>query len=141
MYVTERKPGWAEELKAFILRGNVFELAVAIVIGIAFGVVVTALIDGVIMPLIAAIAGKPNFDALVLTVGSGRILYGTFLTALVNFVIVASVLFVMVKTVARLQKPKVIDLEEQGPSETELLTEIRDLLAQARAAEKRQEIR
>lgn len=127
---SEEKP-LLQQFREFVTKGNILDLAVAVVIGIAFGAVVTALVDGVLMPLIAAIAGKPNFDALVLTVGDGRIAYGTFLTAVVNFLIVAAAMFVVVKTATRLQQRRAVNLDEApAPSEeTILLREIRDLLA------------
>ena len=77
----------------FILRGNVVDLAVAVIIGAAFGAVVTALTTDIITPLIAAIVGKPSFGALVLTVNGGKILYGDFLNAVIDFVLKASVVY------------------------------------------------
>ena len=126
--------GMLSEFKAFIMRGNVLDLAVAVIIGAAFGLVVTAFTGGVLMPLIAAIVGEPNFDALDFKVGDGVIRYGTFLTAVVNFVIVAAALFLVVRTAARLQRPRTEPAEEAPiPSdEAVLLTEIRDLLATRR---------
>lgn len=123
------KTGAMEEFKAFITRGNVVDLAVGVIIAIAFGAVVTAMVEGVMMPLIAALVGQPSFDALTWTVNGSKILYGTFLTALVNFLIVAASLFVMIKVVARMQRPKVIDVDEAPPAEeVELLRDIRDSL-------------
>lgn len=124
-----RRPAWIAELKAFLTQGNVLDLAVAVIIGLAFGAVVTALVDGVLMPLIAAVAGKPSFDALTIGIGSSTIKYGTFLTAVVNFLIVASAMFVVVKVATKLRPPKVIDVTEPEPTEAQLLKEIRDLLA------------
>lgn len=77
----------------FILRGNVVDLAVAVIIGAAFGAVVTALTTDIITPLIAAIVGKPSFGYLVLTVHGGKVLYGDFLNALIDFVLKASVVY------------------------------------------------
>jgi large conductance mechanosensitive channel len=77
----------------FILRGNVVDLAVAVIIGAAFGAVVTALTTDIITPLIAAIVGKPNFGALILYVNGGKILYGDFLNAIIDFVLKASVVY------------------------------------------------
>jgi large conductance mechanosensitive channel len=77
----------------FILRGNVVDLAVAVIIGAAFGAITTSLVKDIITPLVAAIVGKPDFSALVLTVGSGKITYGNFLNALINFVLQASVVY------------------------------------------------
>lgn len=79
--------------KKFLFRGNVVDLAVAVVIGAAFGTVVTSLVTNIITPLIAAIVGKPDFSALALTVNGSKILYGTFLNALISFVLVASAVY------------------------------------------------
>ena len=81
------------DFKAFILRGNVVDLAVAVVIGAAFGAVVTALVQDVIMPLIGAFGGKPSFDQYYWVINNSQIKVGTFLTALVAFVILAAVVF------------------------------------------------
>ncbi len=81
------------DFKAFILRGNVVDLAVAVVIGAAFGAVVTALVADVIMPLIGAFGGKPTFDQYYWTVNGSKILFGSFLTVLVAFLILAAVVF------------------------------------------------
>lgn len=85
-----------KEFKAFILRGNVVDLAVGIVIGAAFTLVVNNLVGNVLTPLIAAIFGKPNFDSLIATVNGGQVKWGTVLTALVNFLLVAAALFFFV---------------------------------------------
>ncbi len=77
----------------FILRGNVVDLAVAVIIGTAFGAVVTALTTDIISPLIAAIIGKPSFGALILTVSGSPVRYGDFLNALIDFVLKASVVY------------------------------------------------
>ena len=84
------------EFRAFILRGNVVDLAVAFVIGAAFGAVVTALVQDVIMPLIGAFGGKPTFDQYYWVINGSQIKIGTFLTALVSFVILAAVIFFFV---------------------------------------------
>jgi large conductance mechanosensitive channel len=73
----------------FILRGNVVDLAVAVIIGAAFTGIVNSLVGDVINPLIAAVVGKPNFSYLVLTVNGGKIMYGNFLNAVINFLLVA----------------------------------------------------
>jgi large conductance mechanosensitive channel len=114
-----------QEFKEFALKGNLIEIAVGLVLALAFTAVVTALIDGVIMPIIAAIFGKPSFDAIIIEIGDAEILIGTFITALVNFLLIAWVLFLIVKAANRLM-PK--HEEPGGPTEVELLTEIRDSL-------------
>jgi large conductance mechanosensitive channel len=89
-------PGILKEFRAFILRGNLVDLAIAIVIGTAFTAVVNALVRDLITPLIAAIFGEPNFDALAFTINGSRFAYGDFLNALLTFLIVAAVVFFLV---------------------------------------------
>ena len=85
-----------KEFRQFILRGNLVDLAVAVVVGAAFGAVVTALVSDFITPLIAAVGGKPDFSGLSFTINSSRFGYGHFLNALISFLIVASVVFFLV---------------------------------------------
>lgn len=85
--------GLFQEFKEFILRGNVVDLAIAVVIGAAFGAVVTALVADVIMPLIGAFGGKPTFDQYYWSINGSQIKIGSFLTVLVAFVILAAVIF------------------------------------------------
>ena len=95
------------EFKEFALKGNLVELAVAFVLGVAFAAVVTSLVDDVIMQLVAAIVGKPDFSDLTFSIGDGEIRYGAFLTALVTFFIIAFVLFLIVKAVQKAMPEKV----------------------------------
>lgn len=90
-----------KEFKAFALRGNVLDLAVAVVLGIAFGAVITSLVDDVLMNLIAAIFGQPDFSALTFTVNESVIRYGRFLNAVVNFLLIALALFLVIRAVNR----------------------------------------
>jgi large conductance mechanosensitive channel len=85
-----------KEFRQFILRGNVVDLAVAVVIGAAFGAIVTSMVKDVITPLIAAIGGKPDFSNLFFTINSSKIMYGDFLNALISFVILAAVVFFLI---------------------------------------------
>jgi large conductance mechanosensitive channel len=85
-----------KEFRDFVLRGNVVELAVAVVIGAAFGAVVTAFVASFITPLIAAIGGKPDFSTLAFTINGSRFTYGAFFNALLSFVIIAAVVFFFV---------------------------------------------
>ncbi len=87
---------WGTEFKEFLLRGNLVDLAVAIVIGVAFTAVVTAFVADIITPVIAAIFGKPDFSSLDFTINGSRFAYGDFLNALFTFVIIAFVLFFFV---------------------------------------------
>jgi large conductance mechanosensitive channel len=84
------------EFKEFIMRGNVVDLAVAVVIGVAFGAVVTAFISDIITPLIAAIFGKPDFGNLTFTINGSKFLYGDFINALISFVTIAAAIFFFV---------------------------------------------
>jgi large conductance mechanosensitive channel len=81
---------------AFLSRGNVLDLAVAVVIGGAFGVVVTALVKDLLTPLIAAIFGKPSFEGLVLTINRSHFLYGDFLNAIISFICIAAAVYYVV---------------------------------------------
>ncbi len=95
--------------RKFLLRGNLIELAVAVVIGAAFGAVVTSLVKDLITPLIAAIGGKPNFANLFFTVNKSKFLYGDFINALIAFLIIAAVVYFLVvspvvRLLARLQR-------------------------------------
>ena len=134
-----------QEFKAFIARGNVLDLAVAVIIGAAFGTIVTSLTGDVIMPLIGALFGGADFSnyfvllsvpegyagslsdyAALKEAGAAMIGYGAFLTAVINFVILAFVIFLLVRAANRLIAKK--EEAPAGPSEVDLLTEIRDEL-------------
>jgi large conductance mechanosensitive channel len=121
------------DFKKFIQRGNVIDLAVAVILGIEFGNVVKSMTNAVLMPLIAAITGGsgPSFDYSQ-DIRGKSIEYGAFLTALVNFIIIAFAVFLIVKAVERLQnlrRQKEDEDTEIKLTEVELLEEIRDLLA------------
>jgi large conductance mechanosensitive channel len=118
--------------KEFILRGNVVDLAVAVVIGAAFGAIVTKLVADLITPLIAAIGGKPDFSKLSFTVHKSKFLYGDFINAVISFVIIAAALFfLVVRPVGTLMERRKAGLEPEPEAVAEdvvLLGEIRDLL-------------
>jgi large conductance mechanosensitive channel len=88
----------AQEFKAFLLRGNVVDLAVAVVIGVAFAAVVTSFVENIITPLIAAIIGEPDFSGLTFTINGSVFRYGSFINALISFISIASVIFFFVVT-------------------------------------------
>ena len=88
----------ANEFKAFLLRGNVVDLAVAVVIGVAFGAVVTSFVEDLITPLIAAIIGEPDFSGLTFTINGSQFFYGNFINALISFMSIAAVVFFFVVT-------------------------------------------
>lgn len=122
--------------REFIMRGNVVDLAVAVVIGGAFGVIVTKLVADLITPLIAAIGGKPDFSNLTFTVNKSRFLYGDFINAVISFVIIAAAIyFLVVMPLNKLAERRARNLAtgaEEPEAKAEdvlLLEEIRDLLA------------
>lgn len=126
-----------KEFKDFISRGNVIDLAVGVIIGGAFGKIVTSLVDDLIMPVIGIVLGKVNFTnlKLVITPAQGdqaevAILYGNFIQNLVNFLIIAFAIFMVIKLINKLQKQKVEEApaEPKISNEEKLLGEIRDLL-------------
>jgi large conductance mechanosensitive channel len=127
------------EFKAFIARGNVLDLAVGVIIGAAFGKIVSSLTDDVIMPVIGAIFGNVDFSnkytvlsgtvpegatlAAAKAAGAGVLAWGSFITAIINFLILAFVIFLIVRQANKMMPPP-----PAGPSEVDLLTEIRDSL-------------
>ncbi len=115
------------EFKAFAMRGQVVDLAVAVVIGAAFGKIVASLVDGVIMPTIGLLLGGVDVTGLSLTVGEASIKWGLFLQSIIDFTIIAFVIFLVVKALSRLQKKKE-DVAAAISEEVVLLREIRDLL-------------
>ena len=105
-----------KEFREFILRGNLVDLAVAVVIGTAFTAVVTAFVKSLITPLLAAIGGEPNFAELTFTINGSKFLYGQFLNALIAFLIIAAVVFFFVikpvnLLMARFQPAPAVDVE------------------------------
>ena len=116
-----------QEFKAFIAKGNVLDLAVAVIIGGAFGAIVTSLVNDIIMPIIGIILGGKDFTTLALNVGDASITYGNFIQAIINFLIIAFVIFMIVRT-ANKTKEEAPPPPPAGPSSEDLLTEIRDLL-------------
>jgi large conductance mechanosensitive channel len=120
-----------KEFRDFINRGNILDLAVAVVLGAAFGAVVTSFVDNILMQVIAAIGGQPDFSALSIDLGDAEVFYGAFLNAVISFLFIAIGVFLVVKALNAVRKPA--EEEEAGPTETELLTEIRDLLRDRQA--------
>ncbi|MFO7664643.1 MAG: large-conductance mechanosensitive channel protein MscL [Chloroflexota bacterium] len=122
-----------KEFREFISRGNVIDLAVAVVIGAAFTAIINSLVDDIIMPFIGVILGGIDFSSLSINVGEAIIAYGNFIQAIINFLLIALVLFFVVRTINRIsaQKKKEEEAAPAKPSEEEkLLAEIRDLLRQ-----------
>ncbi len=123
---------FVEEFKAFAIKGNVMDLAVAVVIGAAFGKIVTALVENIVMPLVGILLGGVSFSSLEVSVGDAIFTYGNFLQAVVDFLIVAFVIFLAVKAINNLKKkePAVEKKPAEPSEEVKLLREIRDGLRQ-----------
>ena len=119
--------GVFKEFKDFISKGNIFDMAVGVVIGSAFGKSVTSLVDDIIMPLVGALVGGIDFSGLVAKIGDATVNYGLFIQNIVNFLIIALCIFIVVKAMAKFKKK-----EEAKPAlpseEILLLREIRDSL-------------
>lgn len=119
-----------KEFREFIAKGNVLDLAVAVIIGAAFGAIVTSLVNDIIMPLVGIVLGGVDFTSLAIQVREESIAYGNFIQAVINFLIIAFVVFLIVRTANNMKKK-----EEAAPPappapspEEKLLAEIRDLL-------------
>ena len=122
------------EFKTFIERGNVIDLAVGVVIGSAFGKIVSSLVDDILMPLIGVIIGGIDFSNLSINVGKASIAYGNFIQNVIDFLIVAFCIFILVKAINKLSKPK--PKKEEAPkkkNEELLLEEIRDILKEKKS--------
>ena len=122
-----------KELKAFLLRGNVVDLAVAVIIGAAFGAIVTSLVNDIITPLILNPALEAAHVKNIAELTWNGVAYGSFLSAVINFLVIGTVLFFVVKAAEKAQnlgkKEEAAEEEVAGPTQEELLAEIRDLLA------------
>ena len=122
-----------KELKAFLLRGNVVDLAVAVIIGAAFGAIVTSFVNDVITPLILNPALKAAGVEKIAELTWNGVAYGSFLSAVINFLVIGTVLFFVVKAAEKAQnlgkKEEAVEEAAAAPTQEELLAEIRDLLA------------
>jgi len=119
--------GMLKEFRDFAMRGNIVDLAVAVIIGGAFGKIVTALTESIIMPIISAILGKGGVSELSFTIGRTVFPIGTFLQAVIDFVLIAFVLFLMIKAMNAAKK-KEVPAPPVTPEDIILLREIRDAL-------------
>ncbi|MHC5279355.1 large conductance mechanosensitive channel protein MscL [Listeria kieliensis] len=120
-----------QEFKEFALKGNVVDLAIGVVIGAAFGKIVSSLVDNIIMPLVGMILGGLDFTELSVKIGDATLKYGLFIQSIVDFLIVALALFVFIKVLLSLSRRRNAEEEEAEPEVTpseEYLKEIRDLL-------------
>ncbi|MGG4484296.1 large conductance mechanosensitive channel protein MscL [Bacillus altitudinis] len=119
-----------KEFREFAVKGNVIDLAVGVIIGGAFGKIVTSLVNDLIMPLVGIIVGGHDFSGLSLQIGSAQTLYGSFIQTVVDFLIISFSIFIFIRYLNKLKRKKVEEEEVvETPDQTEvLLTEIRDLL-------------
>jgi len=117
-----------KEFREFAVKGNAVDLAVAVIIGAAFGKIVASLVGDIAMPLIGTLLGGLNFTDLAVQVGEAKIQYGKFLQTCVDFVIIAWVIFLAVKLVNRLKREEPAAAAPTPPRQEQLLEEIRDLL-------------
>lgn len=118
--------GFIREFKEFAMRGNVMDLAIAVIIGAAFGKIVSALVDGVIMPLIGLVLGGIDISGKTAMIGHTVIKWGAFLQSIIDFTIIAFCIFVAVKLLNKLKNKE--ETVAATPPDIALLTEIRDLL-------------
>ncbi len=123
--------GFISEFKEFAIKGNVMDMAVGVIIGGAFGKIVSSLVSDILMPLIGIVTGGIDFTGLKATIGEANITYGQFLQNIIDFLIVAFCIFLMLKAINKLNRKKEepeAPAAPAGPTQEELLAEIRDLL-------------
>ena len=129
--------GFFKEFKEFAMRGNVMDMAIGVIIGGAFGKIISSLVDDVLMPAIGMLTGNVDFTSLVCKIGEGEegavLKYGQFIQNVIDFLIIALCVFLIIKAINKLTAKKEEPAPEPeapaGPTQEELLTEIRDLLA------------
>jgi large conductance mechanosensitive channel len=119
-----------KEFREFVLRGNVIDLAVAVVMGGAFGAIITSLVNDIIMPIIGVLMGGVDFSSLSVMVGDATIAYGKFIQACVNFILIALALFFVIKSINAVQRKPKETAPAAPPEDIVLLREIRDALKQ-----------
>jgi large conductance mechanosensitive channel len=122
--------GMLKEFKEFAMKGNVIDLAVGVVIGAAFGSIVSAVVDHILMPIVGIITGGINFDSLAIKVGDAELKYGLAISALVKFIAIAFFLFMVIKAVnaAKKKEQAAPAAPAPTPEDIQLLREIRDAL-------------
>jgi large conductance mechanosensitive channel len=120
----------AREFREFAVKGNAVDLAVAVIVGGAFGKIVASLVSDIVMPLAGTLLGGLDFSGLALQVREAKIQYGKFLQTCVDFVIIAWVIFLAVKLINRLKREEPAKADPTPPRQEQLLEEIRDLLKQ-----------
>lgn len=127
----DKAKGFINEFKSFIKRGNVIDLAVGVIIGGAFGTIISSLVDDILMPLLGIVIGGINFSELTWEVGDAVIKYGAFLQNVLDFLIVAFCIFIFIKLLNSFNRKEEVKEEVKKPepsNEEKLLMEIRDLL-------------
>jgi large conductance mechanosensitive channel len=117
--------GFIKEFKVFIMKGNMLELAIALIMGAAFGKIITSLVDNILMPIIGSFIGS-NFADLKAKINGVDIKYGLFIQAMVDFIIIAFIVFLVIKAMNKIKKRA--EIVAEIPSTDKLLMEIRDLL-------------
>ena len=129
--------GFISEFKEFAMKGNVMDMAVGVIIGGAFGKIVSSLVDDILMPIVGMITGIIDFTSLAFQIGDGEeaavLKYGNFIQNTVDFIIVAFCIFLMLKAINKMNRKKAepeAPAAPAGPTQEELLAEIRDLLKQ-----------
>ena len=135
--VSEKRNSFLAEFKTFIARGNVMDMAVGVIIGGAFSNITTSLINDIVMPLLGVLTGSMSFASLEVRIGPAVITYGNFIQAVLNFLVMAFVVFCLVRTINRLHRkkeaaPAAPPAPPEPSNEEKLLTEIRDLLKERR---------
>ena len=131
--IDRKSRGFMGEFRKFIARGNVMDMAVGVIIGAAFKSIVDSLVNDILMPFVGIFIGQDTFASLVFTVGGAQIAFGNFIQSIVNFLIMAFVIFCIVKAMNACRRKKEAPAAPPAPSAEEvLLTEIRDLLREQR---------
>ena len=131
--IIEKGSSSIKEFKQFISKGNVIDLAVGVIIGTAFGKIVTSIVNDILMPLIGIVIGGLNFSGLSLKIGEATINYGVFIQNVIDFLIVSLCVFIFIKMISKLTKKEEKEEEKEETKKDEqiiLLEEIRDLLKQ-----------
>ena len=127
--IKEKGKGFVQEFKDFIKKGNVMDLAVGVIIGGAFGKIVTSVVDDILMPFFGVILGGLDFSNLSFTIGNATIKYGSFINNVINFLIIALCIFIMVKAINKIaNKEEKTKEAPKKPADILLLEEIRDEL-------------
>lgn len=125
-----------KEFKEFAVQGNALDMAVGVIIGGAFGSIVTSLVEDLLMPIIGVLLGGIDFTKLIATIGGAQIKYGVFIQSIVDFLIIAFSIFLFIRMLNNLKKPEAEAVEEPlAPTQEELLAEIRDLMKEQTTTE------